>query len=77
MPEVKIVASAADFVGIVRDQNEKLVDLKQFNGRKVKRAVRVGRKVAVHLVEAAPGELLIFDSPDEYETAIRREFVTS
>lgn len=78
MPEVKIVASAANLDGIVvRDQDDKIVDIREFADRKIKRATRVGQRVAVHLVGAAAGELLVFDSPNEYETAIRREFVTS
>lgn len=77
MPEVKILAPSQDFVGIVRDQSDTVVDLHGFANRRIKRATRIGQRVAVHLVGAAPGDLLIFENPTDYEQAICREFLTS
>jgi hypothetical protein len=77
MPEVKVLAPAKDFTGIVRDQNDKVVQLNSFIGRRIKRATRVGNRVAVHLVKAPPGELLVFETPGDYERVILREFVPS
>jgi hypothetical protein len=77
MPEVKVLASAKDFTGIVRNQDDKVVKLEGFIGRRIKRATRVGNRVAVHLVAAPPGELLVFETPEDYERVILREFVPS
>lgn len=78
MPQVKILAPAKDYDGIVRNQSDTRVNnIDEYTGRRVKRATRIGQRVVVHLVGAAPGELLVFESPEDYERAIRREFVTS
>lgn len=73
MPEIKILAPTSDFIGIVVTQDDKPIDIREYSGRRIKRATRLGCRVVIHLVDAAPGELLVFQTPDDYERAIRRE----
>ena len=78
MPEVKVLAPAAkSFTGIVKNQEGRDVHLGDFVGRRIKRATRIGPRVVIHLVGAPAGELIVFDSPEDYETVILREFISS
>lgn len=78
MPEVKVLAPAAkNFTGIVKDQSGRHVHLGEFVGRRIKRATRIGPRVVIHLVGAPAGELIVFDSPEDYENVILREFISS
>jgi hypothetical protein len=73
MPQVKTLAGDLSDIHVL-DQHDNPVDLFRYSGRQVKRASRVGDRIIVHLVGAAPGELLVF-SPSTYEKAVRRTFV--
>jgi len=77
MPQVKTLASTSDSDGIVTNQDGQIVDIREFIGRQVKRATRIGSRVVVHLVGAAPGELLVFQTPEDYEKSILRTFQPS
>lgn len=78
MPEVKVLApSAKSFTGIVKNQEGNAVHLGDLVGRKIKRATRIGQRVVIHLVGSPPGELIVFDTPEDYERVILREFIPS
>jgi hypothetical protein len=73
MPQIKTIRMIRPS-GTVCDNRDASIDIATFVGRTIKRSSRVGDKIVVHLVGAAPGELLIFSDPCDYERAVERCF---
>ena len=77
MPQIKTITTD-EINGIkVTDECDNLAALTEFKGRQVKRATKVGSRIVVHLVGAAPGKLLVFGTASDYEKVVRRQFVPS
>lgn len=80
MPEIRYIKIPAGKNEIkVTDETRRPVILNEFAGRRVKWAKKIKKKVRVMLEGQRDnrGDLLIFDSTDDYEAALERMFVQS